>query len=294
MRFVSTPTLNIAYEQTEADSSSEAILLLHGFPYDVRSYDGVRRGLAATNARIIAPYLRGYGPTRYRTAETMRSGQQAALAQDVVDLLDALKIERATLVGYDWGGRAACAAATLWPGRVKALVAIGGYTVQNIGKSHTMPEAPEAVHLGWYQWYFQTQQGRIGLTQNREAFCRKCWQVWSPTWRWDEALFAATAKSFGNPDFVDTVIHSYRHRFGNVVGDPALEPLEKRLAEQSKVTVPAVVLHGGDDGVAPPATSEKQEALFTGHYERRVLPGVGHGVPQEAPDEVVRAIKSFL
>ena len=292
-RRASTPSLEIAYEQSGPDSG-EAILLLHGFPYDVRSYDGVRRALAPTNARLIVPYLRGYGPTRYRAAESMRSGQQAALAQDVVDLLDALQIERAVLVGYDWGGRAACAAAALWPQRVKALVAIGGDKIQNIAKSHVFPESPEAVHLGWYQWYFQTEQGRIGLTQNRDAFCRRCWQVWSPTWRWDEALFSATLRSFDNPDFVDTVLHSYRHRYGNAPGDPALEPLEKRLTEPPKIAAPTVVLHGADDGATPPATSEKQEDRFTGHYERHVLPGVGHAVPQEAADKVVGAIRSLL
>ncbi len=293
VRLASTPGLDIGYEQTGPDSG-EAILLLHGFPYDVRSYDQVRRDLSATNHRLITPYLRGFGPTRYRAVETLRSGQQAAIGKDVVDLLDALKIERATLVGYDWGGRAACVVAALWPERVKALVAIGGHTIQNIAKSATTPALPEQVRLEWYQWYFQTEQGRAGLTQNREAFCKKCWQVWSPTWRFDEATFAATAKSFGNPDFVDTVIHSYRHRFGNVPGDPALEPLEKRLAEPRKIGVPTVVLHGEDDGVAPPTTSENQEMLFTDHYERHVLKGVGHDVPQEAPDNVVQALRSLL
>lgn len=302
VRLAATPTLDLAYEQTGPDSGAAeeeaVIVLLHGFPYDVRSYDGVRRGLAAAvpRARVLAPYLRGYGPTRYRAVETLRSGQQAAIAQDVVDLLDALKIGRpAVLVGYDWGGRAAGAVAALWPERVKALVAIGGYTIQDIAKAATTPAQPEAIHREWYQWYFQTEQGRAGLTQQREAFCRHCWQLWSPTWTWDEALFAATARSFANPDFVDTVIHSYRHRHGNAPGDPALEGLEARLAPQPKITVPTVVLHGADDGVSPPASSAGQETRFTaGRYERRVLVGVGHCPPQEAPDAVVGTITALL
>jgi pimeloyl-ACP methyl ester carboxylesterase len=171
-------------------------------------------GLAPTDHRVVAPYLRGYGSTQYRSADIIRSGEQAAIAKDVVDLLDSLKIERAIVVGYDWGGRAACAAAALWPERVKALVAIGGYTIQNIAKSAGTPEPVEQVHREWYQWYFQTEQGRKGLDQDREAFCKLCWQLWSPTWRLDEALFATTAKSFKNSGFVETVIHSYRHRFG--------------------------------------------------------------------------------
>ena len=260
----------------------------------MRSYDEVRRGLAATGARLIVPYLRGFGPTRYRSPETMRSGQQAALAQDLVDLLYALEIERALLVGYDWGGRAACAVAALWPQRVRALVTIGGYAIQDIATNHGKPMSPEAVHARWYQWYFQTEQGRIGLTQNRDALCKKCWQVWSPTWRWDEALFRATAQSFNNPDFVATVLHCYRHRFGNVPGDPALEPLEIRLAGRPKIPVPTVVLHGGDDGVYPPAASAGQEELFASRYERIVLPGKGHVVPQEAPGEVVHAVVTLL
>ncbi len=224
----------------------------------------------------------------------MRSGQQAALAKDVVDLLDALKIERAVLVGYDWGGRAACAAAALWPDRISALVTIGGYTIQDISQSATVPEPVEQVHRFWFQWYFQTEQGRAGLARNRESLGKLCWRLWSPTWHLDEALFAATARSFHNPDFVDTVIHSYRHRYGNVPGDPALESLEGQLAEQPKITVPTVVLHGADDGVTLPASSEGQEHLFTDRYERHLLPGVGHGVPQEAPGAVVRAVQSLL
>ena len=290
---VSTSALDIAYEQTGLESG-EAILLLHGFPYDVRSYDQVRDGLAASGKRLIIPYLRGFGATQYRSAEALRSGQQAALAKDAIDLLDALQIESAVLVGYDWGGRAACAAAALWPERVQALVAIGGYTIQNIAKSATTPEPPAQIHRTWYQWYFQTEQGRTGLEQDRERFCKLCWQLWSPTWRLDEALFASTAKSFHNPDFVSTVIHSYRHRYGNAAGDPAFDSLERQLAEQPKIAVPTVVLHGADDGVTLPTTSEGQEAQFTSHYERQVLPGVGHGVPQEAPGEVIRAIQSLL
>jgi pimeloyl-ACP methyl ester carboxylesterase len=288
-----TYALKIAYEQTGSDVR-KPILLLHGLPYDVREFDRVRDHIAAENRRVLVPYLRGFGPTRYRSDGAFRSGQQAALGKDVIDLLDALKIERATLVGYDWGSRAACVAAALWPERVRALVSVGGYTIQDIAKSANNPEPPEQEHRNWYQWYFQTERGRAGPDRNRDKFCKLLWKLWSPTWRFADALFAATAKSFHNPDFVATVIHSYRHRYANARGDPSLEALELRLAGKPKIAAPAIALQGEDDSVNPPPTSEGQEAHFTGFYERRLLPGVGHCPPAEAPDTVSRAIEDVV
>ena len=288
-----TSALQVAYEQTGPDSG-EPILLLHGFPYDVREYDHVRDSIAGEDRRIIAPYLRGFGPTSYRSEQSFRSGQQAALGKDIVDFLDALGLERATLVGYDWGGRGACVAAALWPGRVRALVTVGGYTVQDIARSAVMPESAEQERQFWYQWYFQTERGRHGLENNRDELCRLLWSAWSPAWKFSEDEFNTTAKSFRNPDFVATVIQSYRHRYGNTAGDPDLEVFEAHLAKQPPVACPAIVLHGDDDRVNPPSASEGHERHFTGPYERRILHNVGHCPPAEAPDEVGRAIEDIL
>jgi len=284
-----TSTLHVAYEQTGPDSG-EPILLLHGFPYDVRGYDEVRDRIASNNRRIIVPYLRGFGATRYLSKDVFRSGQQAALGKDIIDLLDVLNIERATLVGYDWGARAACVAAALWPERVCALVPIAGYAVQNIAKSKVTPESAEQEMQAWYQWYFQTERGRQGLENNRDELCKLMWSMWSPTWQFDDSLFATTAKSFHNPDFVATVIQSYRHRYANAQGDPALEVLEARLAKRPVIACPTIVLHGEEDRVNPPLSSEGQEREFTSHYERRLLRNVGHCPPAEDPNAVIQAI----
>ena len=288
-----TSALKIAYEQTGSDAG-EPIVLLHGFPYDVRQFDQVRDAIAADDRRVLSPYLRGFGPTSYRSDGSCRSGQQAALGKDVVDLLDELKIERATLAGFDWGSRAACVVAALWPERVRALVSIGGYTIQDIAKSAVTPESPKQEHQYWYQWYFQTERGRQGLAQNRDKFCKLLWKLWSPGWHFDDTLYVTTAKSFQNRDFVDTVIHSYRHRYANAPGDTALEAIEVRLAGKPKIAVPTIALQGEDDLVNPPPTSEGDEAHFVGFYERRLLPGVGHCPPAEAPDKVSRAIEDVL
>jgi pimeloyl-ACP methyl ester carboxylesterase len=289
--FATTPALKVAYQQTGPESG-DPVILLHGFPYDVREFDAVRDRL--TGRRVIVPYLRGFGPTRYRSKEIMRTGQQAALGKDVVDLLDALAIPRATLVGYDWGGRAACVAAALWPERVRALVSVGGYTIQNIAKSAAAPESPEQEQQYWYQWYFQLECGRAGLEANRKKFCKLLWKLWSPTWAFDAKLFSETAKSFDNPDFVATAIHSYRHRYANAPGDTALEPLEAALAGKPEIKAPTIVLHGEVDTVNPPSTSEGRESQFADYFERRLLPNVGHCPPAEDPEAVVRAIGDVL
>ena len=293
LRTIVTSMLEIAYEQTGPDTG-KPILLLHGFPYDVRQYDEVRERIAREDRCIIVPYLRGFGPTRYLAQQLFRSGQQAALGKDIVDLMDALKIDRASLVGYDWGGRGACVAAALWPDRVRALVAVGGYTVQDIAKAAITPESPEQEWQFWYQWYFQTERGRKGLDTNRDELCRLLWKLWSPTWKFSDEMFSATAKSFHNSDFVATAIHSYRHRYANAPGDPALEELEVQLTRKPPIRCPVIVLHGEDDRVNPPSTSEGQENHFTSDHERRVLRGIGHCPPSESPDEVADAIEDVI
>ena len=284
-----TGSLKVGYEQTGPDQG-EPILLLHGFPYDVRQFDDVRDRIANERRRVIVPYLRGFGPTEYLSEKVCRSGQQAALGKDVVDLLDALGIESATLVGFDWGGRGACVAAALWPERVRGLVSVGGYTVQEIAKS-AKPKSAEQERQLWYQWYFQTERGRHGLAANRKEISRLLWQAWSPDWRFSDEVFDRTAWSFENPDFVATAIQSYRHRYGNAPGDPALEELEMRLAGKPVIQCPTMVLHGEDDPVDPVKGSEGQEGQFSGRYERRVLRKVGHCVPAEAPEAVREALE---
>jgi pimeloyl-ACP methyl ester carboxylesterase len=270
-------------------------MLLHGFPYDPRAYDEVAPDLAAAGHRVLVPYLRGYGPTSFLSPATPRSGQQAALGRDLLDFMDALGLPEAALVGYDWGGRAACIVAALWPERARCLVTAGGYNIQNIAGS-VRPAHPEQEHRLWYQYYFHTERGRAGLTANRAAFCRLLWRLWSPTWAFTDATFAATAASFDNPDFVDVVIQSYRHRFGYAAGDPALEPIEAQLAAQPPISVPTIVLDGADDGVTPlqPSGPDRQAHLFSGPYQRRLVPAAGHNLPQEAPRAVVEAVLELL
>ena len=293
LRHARTPTLDIAYE-AHGPSTGTPVILLHGFPYDPRCYDAMLQPLSADGFRVIVPYLRGYGPTRFLSPTTMRSGQQAVLARDLLDLLDALAIPRAAMVGYDWGGRAACIVAALWPERVIGLVTGDGYNIQDIAGFAT-PLPPEQEHRLWYHYYFHTPRGVAGLTANRRALCRLLWRLWSPTWGFDEATYARTAASFDNPDFVDVVIHSYRHRFGYAAGDPAVEPIERALAALPPITVPAISLCGADDGVSPPADRDSDAAKFTWpRYERRVLQGVGHDIPQEAPAATLAALRDVL
>ena len=278
---VRTATLSVAYEAV-GPSDGMAVLLMHGFPYDPRAFDDVVPILAAAGLRVIVPYLRGYGPTRFLSGDTMRSGQQAALTRDALDLMDALGIGRAIVSGFDWGGRAACCLAALAPERVIGLVNACGYAVQDIAAA-AEPAAPEAEVPLWYQHYFQTERGRRGLERDRSAFCRLLWHLWSPTWNGADAVYERSAASFANDDFVDVVVHSYRHRMGNAPGDAAFEAMERALAAKPKVGVPTITFHGAEDGVTPPAASEGHEGHFTGSYQRRVLPDVGHAVPPEAP-----------
>jgi pimeloyl-ACP methyl ester carboxylesterase len=288
VRRIRTPTLEIAYEES-GPPEGPLVVLLHGFPDDVRAYDGVAPPLAAAGWRVLVPYLRGYGPTRFLDPRTPRSDQQAALGHDLKEFLDAFGLERASLAGYDWGGRAACIVAALWPERVAALVSIGGYNIQNIARSGE-PAAPDREYRLWYQWYFHTERGRAGLAANRRSLCRLLWELWSPNWRFDDATYERTAASFDNPDFVEVVIQSYRHRFSLAPGDPTLQPIEDRLAAQPPITVPTIILHGACDGVSLPQSSEAHARFFTGPYQRRVVPVAGHFLPQEAPAALIEAL----
>ncbi len=292
LKRIRTSTLEIAYEES-GTADSTPVILLHGFPYDPRAYDEVVPPLAAIGCRMIVPYLRGYGPTKFLSADTPRSGQQAALANDLLELLDALGIESAVLAGYDWGGRAACIVAALWPQRVRGLVSCTGYNIQDIPGS-VVPRDPDEEHRLWYQYYFHSERGRAGLQANRHALGRLLWQLWSPNWQFDDATYDRTAPSFENPDFVEVVIQSYRHRFGYAVGDPALEAIEQRLVAQPPITVPTVALHGAGDGVHPFEESASHARLFTGRYLRRVIPMTGHNIPQEAPAAVVEAVSELI
>ena len=289
---VRTSTLEIAYEES-GPSTGSPVVLLHGFPYDPRAFDEVTPSLAAAGYRAIVPYLRGYGETRFLSTSTMRSGQQGAMGRDLIDFMDALDLRTAVLVGFDWGGRAACVASALWPERVRGLVSCSGYTIQDIAAS-VKPASPEQENRMWYQYYFHTERGRAGLIANRHDLCKLLWKLWSPNWKFDDATYDRTATSFDNPEFVDVVIHSYRHRFGYIAGDPAYQSIEAQLAKQPPIRAPSIVLQGGADGVNAAAASGAQTRFFAGRYERRVIPLVGHDVPQEAPMETLRATLDLL
>jgi pimeloyl-ACP methyl ester carboxylesterase len=286
--FAETEILSIAFEENGA-RDGWPVLLMHGFPYDARAYDRVTPILAAAGARVIVPWLRGYGPTRFHSAQTPRSGEQAALGKDLLDLMDALQIRSAVVAGYDWGGRAACIVSALWPERVEGLVSQNGYNIQNIAGSG-QPQSPENEMRLWYQYYFHSERGRLGLAANRREFCRLLWRLWSPKWHFDDATFERTAASFDNPDFVEVVIHSYRHRFGLVAGDASLTWVEQQLAAQPPVTVPAITLDGDADGVLALGGTAQHAPRFTGLHEHRVLQGGGHNLPQEMPEAFAAAI----
>jgi pimeloyl-ACP methyl ester carboxylesterase len=283
--------LSVAYRD-EGDPDGAPVFLMHGFPYDVHAYDEVAPLLVAAGHRVITPYLRGYGPTRFLSPVTPRSGQQAALASDLLALMDALAIPEALLSGYDWGGRAACIVAALWPERCTGLVSCNGYNVQHIATSMN-PQPPKNEHRYWYQYYFHGERGRAGLARNRGELCKLLWRLWSPNWRFDDDTYARTAASFDNPDFVEVVIHSYRHRYALAPGDPALEPIERRIAALPPIGVPTVALDGDGDGVIPAGGCAAHRHHFTGRYERRVVPVAGHNLPQEDPRAFADAILSL-
>ena len=290
MKQIEAGVLNVAYEEN-GSPKGWPVVLLHGFPYDIHAYDDVVPRLVATGARVIVPYLRGFGPTLFRTADTPRSGEQAALGHDLLALLDALAISRAVVAGHDWGCRAACIVAALWPERVTALVSQNGYNIQNLARAGE-PSAPENEFRYWYQYYFHAERGRVGLKRNRHALCKLLWRLWSPTWAFSDAIYKRTAESFDNPDFVDVVIHSYRHRHALAEGDPAVAEIERRLARRPSITVPAITLDGEVDGVMALGGTGGDAAKFTGRHEHRVVPNAGHNLPQEVPDVFAEAIQT--
>ena len=292
LRRIEAGVLEVAYYEA-GPADGPPVLLMHGFPYDIHTYAEVAPMLADAGCRVIVPYLRGYGPTRFLSEATPRSGEQAALGADLLALLDALKIERAVLAGYDWGGRAACVVAALWPERCAGLVSLNSYNIQNIAKAME-PDTPDNEHSLWYQYYFHSERGRAGLQKDRKAFTKLLWKLWSPTWKFDDATFERSATAFEHPDFVDVVIQSYRHRFGLVPGDPAYADIERRLAAQPTITVPAITFDGIDDGVRPPADASAHANRFGGPRSHRLVPGAGHNLPQEAPRTFADAVLELV
>lgn len=289
LRRFATPLLDLAWE--EGGAGPVTAVLVHGWPDDPRAWDGVAERLRAAGVRTAAPYVRGFGPTRFRDAAAMRGGQISALVQDLLDFLDALGAERVLLVGHDWGARAAYGVAALAPQRLLGLVACSvGYGTNAPGQQLGFDQA----RAYWYHWYFALERGRQALERDRRDFVRRIWSLWAPSWRFTDTEFDASAPSFDNPDWIDVTIHSYRHRWGLAPGDPRHDDLERRLAEPLPVRVPTVILHGAEDGATLPETSAGKDGLFTAGYRREVLAGVGHFVPREAPDAVAAAALELL
>ncbi|WP_400994991.1 alpha/beta fold hydrolase [Agromyces sp. GXQ0307] len=292
LRHVTAGVLNVTYHEA-GPADGTPVLLLHGFPYDIHSYVEVAPRLAEAGFRVIVPYLRGHGGTRFRERVTPRSGQQAALGQDVIDLMDALGIERAVLAGYDWGGRAACVAAALHPERVIGLVSVNGYLIQDLQAAmHPLP--PELEAGFWYFFYFLTERGRRGLADDRRGVAEVIWRRNSPEWAFGDAELDRTAAAFENPDFVDVVIHSYRHRLDHVEGAPQYRQDEARLATQPPITVPAVTLDGLADGNFPATDAAASARHFTGRRVHRHVPHAGHNLPREAPEAFAAAVAEVL
>jgi len=280
--------LNVGYAEAGA-VSGPAIILLHGWPYDIHSYIDVAPLLASAGHRVIVPYLRGYGTTRFLSSETVRNGQPSVIAVDIIALMDALKIEKATIAGFDWGARTANIIAALWPERCKAMVSVSGYLIgsQEAGK---MPLPPKAELQWWYQYYLATERGRAGYDKYRHDFAKLIWQLASPKWNFDDATFDRSAASFDNPDHVSIVIHNYRWRLGLAEGEPKYAELEKRLAAGPVITVPTITLEGDANG-APHPDASSYTKKFSGKYAHRIISGgVGHNLPQEAPQDFANAV----
>jgi pimeloyl-ACP methyl ester carboxylesterase len=280
--------VEIGYER-QGDRGGWPVVLLHGFPYDPRCYDGAARLLGERGADVVVPYLRGYGPSRYRDRAAPRSGQQAALAHDLRDLIEALELDPPIVAGFDWGGRAACIASMLWPALVSGLVTVGGYNVHDIATMASTPDPPAVECRNWYQWYFHNDRGRAGLAAYRRDLTRQLWREWSPGWLTPDGAFEATATSFDNPDFVDTVIHSYRHRYGLASGDPAYDEDERAIANLPAIDVPTLIIDATEDPLDPPRTRAAHSAHFTQLIGYRTVE-TGHNVPQEHPSAFAEAI----
>lgn len=290
LKFARTPVLDVAYAEI-GPASGRPVVLLHGYPYDVHSYVEVAPRLAGLGFRAIVPHLRGHGPTRFLDGETPRSGQQAALGADVIDLLDALDISEAVLAGYDWGGRAACVVAALQPERVTGLVSANGYLIQDIAAAGR-PIRPDLEAGFWYFYYFLTERGRAGLTAHRREIAEVIWRRNSPACDFDQETLDRAAKAFANPDYVDVVLHSYRHRLGHAPGDPRYDELERALALRPSIVVPTVTLEGEADGNFPVSVDVPDTDVFTGPRRHERVPRAGHNLPQEAPEAFARAVLS--
>lgn len=287
LKHINAGVLSVAYLE-EGPSNGLPVILLHGFPYGPESYSAVAKYLATRGLRCIRPYLRGYGPTRFLSPETLRSGQQAALGADLLAFMNALSINTALLAGFDWGGRAACIAAALWPDRVIGLISSGnGYNIQDIAGA-------EDEHRFWYQYYFHSERGYKALIDRKQDLCKFLWKLWSPTWNFDDSTFSGSIQTFENPDFADIVAHSYRHRFNLVAGDPAYGEIEARLALQPVIQVPSIILEGKDDGVDPPMPFDLDRPHFVGRYEKILVSNAGHNLPQEVPEQYAEAVMRLV
>ncbi|HVJ44175.1 MAG TPA: alpha/beta hydrolase [Dongiaceae bacterium] len=280
--------LTIGYAEA-GPADGPAVVLLHGWPYDIHSYADVAPALAAAGYHVIVPYLRGYGTTRIRSIGAFRNGQQSVLALDIIALMDALKIGKAILAGYDWGARTADIIAALWPERCKALVSVSGYLIGSVA-ANSQPLPPKAELAWWYQYYFATERGRLGYEKNRHDFAKLIWQLASPQWHFDDATFDRSAAAFDNPDHVAIVIHNYRWRLGLAAGDPQYDGLEAKLAAAPHITVPAITLEGDANG-APHPEPAAYAGKFAGKYLHRLITGgIGHNLPQEAPQAFTQAV----
>jgi pimeloyl-ACP methyl ester carboxylesterase len=278
--------LNIGYAEA-GPSGGPLVILLHGWPYDIHSYVDVAPLLASAGYRVIVPFLRGYGTTRFLSSKTFRNGQQSAVALDIIALMDALKIKKAILAGFDWGARTADIMAALWPERCKALVSVSGYLITNL-KANLEPLSPKAELGWWYQYYFATERGKLGYSQNRYDFNKLIWKIASPNWDFDDATFDRTAASFNNPDHVSIVIHNYRWRLSLAKGEPRYDDLEQKLFRAPVIAMPAITIASDFDGAAADGASYAKQ--FSGKYSHQVLKGIGHNVPQEAPQAFAKAV----
>lgn len=288
LKQVDAGVLNIGYAEA-GPADGPVVVLLHGWPYDIHSYVDVTPLLAAKGYRVVVPYLRGHGTTRFLSSKTFRNAQQSVVALDIIALMDALKIEKAVLAGFDWGARTADIIAALWPARCKALVSVTGYLITNRERNKA-PLAPEAEWTWWYQYYFATERGRLGLERYKHAFAKLIWKNVSPTWHFDDATFERTATAFDNPDWVPIVIHNYRWRLGLAAGDPQFDQLEKQLAQSPAISLPTITLDGELDPFTPPGDGASYRGRFTGTYAHRTLKGIGHNLPQEAPEAFAEAV----
>ena len=288
LRSVDAGELTVGYIDA-GDPAAEPVVLLHGFPYDIHSYVDVVPLLTDAGYRVLVPYLRGHGTTSFREARTIRSGQQAAIGADLLAFMDALQLEQPILAGYDWGARAACVVAALWPERVGGLVSVNGYLIQDISAAG-IPLAPDLEAGFWYFWYFATERGRAGLSQDPRGIADVIWRRNSPAWTFDDPDLARTAAAFDNPDYVDVVIHSYRHRLSLEPGAPQHVDLERRLAALPPIAVPTITLDGTADGNFPATDGSQHDRFFTGTRMHRKIPDAGHHLPAEAPHAFAEAI----